>query len=79
MSLEALKVKGIPHQSLEVDEVLNLWRKLYCTGERSHKFSSSLFHIYNQFQKLNVMKYFENTHKKPNVAAVIPSDLMQHI
>jgi hypothetical protein len=29
MSLEALKVKGIPHQSLEVDEVLNLWRKLY--------------------------------------------------
>jgi hypothetical protein len=32
MSLEALKVKGIPHQSLEVDEVLNLWRKLYCTG-----------------------------------------------
>jgi len=48
-------------------------------GERSHKFSSSLFHIYNQFQKLNVMKYFENTHKKPNVAAVIPSELMQHI
>jgi hypothetical protein len=27
-----VKVKGIPHQSLEVDEVLNLWRKLYCTG-----------------------------------------------
>jgi hypothetical protein len=33
-------------------------------GERSHKFSSSLFHKYNQ---LNVMKYFLKSHKKSNV------------
>jgi hypothetical protein len=46
MSLEALKVKGIPHQSLEVDEVLNLWRKLYCTGGKEATNSVHPFFTY---------------------------------